>query len=43
VVEDFQLLFLGGHDVATGDCYPEWKPGTGFRAMREARRSGASN
>jgi Zn-dependent M28 family amino/carboxypeptidase len=42
-VEDFQLLFLVGHNVATGDRYPEWKPGTEFRAIREAMLSGASN
>jgi Zn-dependent M28 family amino/carboxypeptidase len=42
-VEDFQLLFLVGHQVATGDRYPEWKPGTEFKAIREEMLKAASN
>jgi len=34
-VEDLQLLFELGYRVAQGDRYPEWKPGTEFKAMRE--------
>jgi Zn-dependent M28 family amino/carboxypeptidase len=34
-VEDAQLLFVIGHRVATGDRWPEWKPGTEFKAKRE--------
>ena len=34
-VEDSQLLFEVGYLVAEGDRYPEWKPGTEFKAKRE--------
>jgi len=34
-VEDTQLLFMLGYRVANGDRYPEWKPGTEFKAIRE--------
>jgi Zn-dependent M28 family amino/carboxypeptidase len=36
-VEDAQLLFGLGLAVAQGSAYPEWKPGTEFRAVRAAR------
>ena len=36
-VEDAQLLFGAGLAVAQGSAYPEWKPGTEFRAIRAAR------
>ncbi|MCU0251525.1 MAG: M28 family peptidase [Vicinamibacterales bacterium] len=36
-VEDAQLLFGLGLAVAQGSTYPEWKPGTEFRAVRAAR------
>lgn len=41
-VEDLQLLFQVGHRVAEADRYPEWKPGTEFKARREEmlRRAG---
>jgi Zn-dependent M28 family amino/carboxypeptidase len=35
-VEDLRLLFLVGYRVANGDRWPEWYPGTEFRAKREA-------
>jgi Zn-dependent M28 family amino/carboxypeptidase len=35
-VEDLQLLFRVGHRVAGTDTWPEWKPGTEFKARREA-------
>jgi hypothetical protein len=35
-VEDLRLLLEVGARVADGDRYPEWKPGTEFRAKREA-------
>ena len=35
-VDDFRLLFMVGHDVATATDWPEWKPGTEFKAKREA-------
>jgi Zn-dependent M28 family amino/carboxypeptidase len=34
-VEDTQLLFRVGYRVAQGERWPEWKPGTEFRAVRE--------
>ncbi len=34
-VEDFQLMFRVGYSVANGDRWPEWKPGTEFKAVRE--------
>ena len=36
-VEDLQLLFQVGYRVAQGDQWPEWKPGTEFKAKREAQ------
>jgi Zn-dependent M28 family amino/carboxypeptidase len=35
-VEDARLLFLLGYRVAQDEKWPEWKPGTEFRAKREA-------
>lgn len=35
LVEDLQLLFQVGYRVANEDKYPEWKPGTEFKAKRE--------
>ncbi len=35
-VEDLQLLFLVGYRVANEDRWPEWYPGTEFKAKREA-------
>ena len=34
-VEDTRLLIQIGHRVLQGSGYPEWKPGTEFRAKRE--------
>jgi Zn-dependent M28 family amino/carboxypeptidase len=34
-VEDLRLLFRVGYLVAEGDTYPEWKPGTEFKARRD--------
>src|SRR5579885_1074371 len=39
-VEDAQLLFVVGYDVAQADKYPEWKPGTEFKAKRDAMMKG---
>jgi len=33
--EDAVLLFDVGYQVANGDKYPEWKPGTEFKAKRD--------
>jgi Zn-dependent M28 family amino/carboxypeptidase len=35
-VDDCRLLFEVGFRVAQGDRWPEWKPGTEFKAKREA-------
>ena len=34
--EDLKVLFAVGYRVAQADKMPEWKPGTEFRAKREA-------
>jgi Zn-dependent M28 family amino/carboxypeptidase len=34
-VQDVQLLFELGYEVANGDKFPEWKTGSEFRAKRE--------
>ncbi len=39
-VQDMQLLMTVGYRVAQGDRYPEWKPGTEFKARREAMLKG---
>ena len=33
--EDLQFYWLVGYHVAQADKYPEWKPGTEFKALRE--------
>jgi Zn-dependent M28 family amino/carboxypeptidase len=35
-VEDLRLLFQVGYRVAQDDKFPEWKPGTEFKAKRDA-------
>jgi hypothetical protein len=30
-----QMLFEVGYAVANGDTWPEWKPGTEFKAKRD--------
>src|SRR5437762_2221813 len=34
-VQDVDLLFEVGYQVANGDKFPEWKPGTEFKAKRD--------
>jgi Zn-dependent M28 family amino/carboxypeptidase len=34
-VEDLQLYFRVGYQVAQGSTWPEWKPGTEFKAKRD--------
>jgi Zn-dependent M28 family amino/carboxypeptidase len=34
-IEDLQLYFRVGYDVAQGNTWPEWKPGTEFKERRE--------
>jgi Zn-dependent M28 family amino/carboxypeptidase len=42
--EDLRLLFRVGHGVAQADRWPEWKPGTEFKARREEMlRQAATN
>ena len=38
--EDARLLLEVGLEVANGDKFPEWKPGTEFKAKRDAMMSG---
>ena len=33
--EDLKLLFEVGYQVANGEKFPEWKPGTEFKAKRD--------
>ena len=35
-VQDAHILFRVGYRVATMDVWPEWKPGTEFKATRDA-------
>ena len=35
-VEDVQLLLEVGYQVANGDSFPQWKPGTEFKPKRDA-------
>ncbi|MGI9114058.1 MAG: peptidase M28 [Chthoniobacterales bacterium] len=35
-VQDIQLLFEVGYEVANGKTWPEWKPGNEFKAERDA-------
>lgn len=35
-VQDIQLLFEVGYQVANGDKFPEWKPGSEFKTKRDA-------
>ena len=39
-IEDLQLMFLVGYDVAQGESWPEWSEGNEFRARREAMLQG---
>lgn len=40
-VEDAQLIFRVGYEVAQGKTYPQWKAGAEFKAARDAMLSGA--
>jgi Zn-dependent M28 family amino/carboxypeptidase len=37
-VQDIQLVFEVGYEVANGDKFPEWKPGSEFRVKGSASR-----
>ncbi|MFD3002266.1 M28 family metallopeptidase [Pontibacter toksunensis] len=41
-VEDLQLFLRVGYKVANTEKFPEWKPGTEFKAKREASLSAAA-
>lgn len=41
-VEDAQVLFLTGYDIAQGKKFPVWKEGTEFKAKREQSMSRAA-
>ncbi len=36
-VEDVQLLWMIGWEIANSDHYPQWKPGTEFKAKRQTQ------
>ena len=36
MVEDLELFFAMGRHLATSDEWPEWKPGTEFKSIRDA-------
>ena len=38
-VEDLQLLFTIGYRVSEADKAPEWKPGSAFKAKRQAMQA----
>jgi Zn-dependent M28 family amino/carboxypeptidase len=40
--EDLKVLFAVGYRVAQADTFPEWKPGSEFRAKREAQLKAAA-
>ena len=42
-VEDLQLYFHVGLDVARADQWPEWKPGSEFRGVRRASLEAAGS
>jgi hypothetical protein len=42
LVEDAQLFFEVGYRIANAARYPEWKPGSEFKARREAMLKAAT-
>ncbi len=42
MVEDLQLLFSVGYRIANSDRFPEWNPGTEFKATRDAMMKAAA-
>ena len=42
-VEDLRLMFRVGFNVAQGQRFPEWKPGTEFKAKRDAMLANRPN
>jgi Zn-dependent M28 family amino/carboxypeptidase len=41
-VDDLRLFFLAGYRLATEPAWPNWRPGTEFRATRDAMMGGGS-
>jgi Zn-dependent M28 family amino/carboxypeptidase len=41
-IEDMEVFFMTGLEVANSDAWPNWKEGTEFRAKRDAQQAGAS-
>ena len=39
-VEDLELYFLTGHEIADGHDWPNWLEGTEFKAIRDQQRAG---
>lgn len=35
-IQDLNLLYMLGHDLANSNRWPEWKPGAEFKAIRDA-------
>jgi hypothetical protein len=40
-VQDLQLFWIVGYRVANADRYPQWKPGSEFKARRDAQLEAA--
>lgn len=40
-VQDLELLYQVGHDLATSSAFPNWREGTEFKAIRDAAMAGA--
>jgi hypothetical protein len=40
-MEDMALYFAIGHELATGEAWPNWRAGNEFRAARDAQRPAA--
>jgi Zn-dependent M28 family amino/carboxypeptidase len=41
-MEDLRMVFEVGYRIAEGDRFPEWKPGTEFKGVRDAMLQGAA-
>jgi Zn-dependent M28 family amino/carboxypeptidase len=35
-IQDLELMYILGHDLADSNRWPEWKPGAEFKAIRDA-------
>jgi Zn-dependent M28 family amino/carboxypeptidase len=41
-IDDLRLLFLVGYRIANESAFPNWRPGTEFRAIRDSMMAGRS-